>query len=1155
MKILELNLTAFGHFTNTSLDFSAGNPGLHLIYGANEAGKSTTRRAITQLFYGISERSADAYLHNNDQLRIGARLQRDNGEQLYCYRRKGRKNTLLDANHTPLNEYLLQEWLSGLNEAQFTALFCFDHEQLRQGGEDLLNGGGDVGESLFEAGSGSLKLHELLTELDEEASQLFKARGSKPRLNQTIKTYKTACQRIKSNSLSAHSWQQQAQALEEARQQHTTLTQQLQSVRAAQNRLERIQRTRPLLQRHQELQEELQGLDEVVLLADNASTKRIETHTALRTAQTQAHNSRQTLTELQQHLNGLTIPEKLLAHKTTIDSLRERYGSHLKANHDLPGVRTQMRTVEQTAAELLSQIYPDKRLDTVAQLEITHQQRERLKQLTASYPALREKQASLSERLEKITQQHAQQVNALDSLPEPADLSELQAALNRALKQGELEDSLAAEDQAVRLLTVKLDVGLKQLGLWQGSLEALEQANLPGMERINSYERRFQELDNDRQRIKDRLLEARQHYSRATQKIDALRWAGTVPTEEDLAKARQSRQQQWQTLKHTQPTAAMFQSFEEALLQADEIADRLRREAHRVAEQANLLAERDNALREQEQYKQKWHASTDLLAKLQDEWEECWKPLQIKPWAPAEMRNWLTECLHLRQQVSVLREKRQHLETKQHLIASLCHDLSQALAQLPQGLMPLTRLADLIEQAQACVAEVLQLTHQREDLQRQISNLTHEQQRLATALQQATDALEAWQADWLHALHPLQLAADTPPDIARSVLDTLDQVFNQLGKVHDLAYRVRRMEEDAEVFQTELDSLVQEIAPELVGESVEHIVPTLTKRLQQAEQDATQQAHLQQRVQAEQQRLATTTQAVQTHEAHLQALLEQAHCADLIDLEQAEQASDYKKRIQTQLSEVEQQLLEQGDGMPLSTLYDAAMAVDADRLPGDIQTHSEHIQTLEQERSELDQKIGELRTLLKQMDGNAEAAQAADEAQSALAEIQDLTDRYIEVQLAAMVLRKSIERYREQHQGPLVKRASELFEQLTLGRFCGLKTGYYGSHPQPVLLGLRDPSSEGIPTTGMSDGTRDQLYLALKLASIEHYLQQHPCLPLVLDDILVHFDDTRSAAALSILGQLSQHTQILFFTHHPHLLDIAATHVKTPHLFTHELNY
>ena len=231
MKILRLELAAFGLFTNKILDLSAGNPGLHILYGANEAGKSTMRRALSHVLFGIPERTLDAHFHANEQLRVGAHLRNSHGEELTCYRRKGRKNTLLDADNNPLDETDFQtRFLGGMNEAQFTALFCFDHEQLRQGGHDLLSGGA-VGESLFEAGTGSLKIHDILTELDKQKEELFKARGTKPLLNQTIKVYKDACKRIKDCSLSVNEWSEQAKKLDEAQQRHTHLTQQLQQLR------------------------------------------------------------------------------------------------------------------------------------------------------------------------------------------------------------------------------------------------------------------------------------------------------------------------------------------------------------------------------------------------------------------------------------------------------------------------------------------------------------------------------------------------------------------------------------------------------------------------------------------------------------------------------------------------------------------------------------------------------------------------------------------------------------------------------------------------------------------------------------------------------------------------------------------------------------
>jgi uncharacterized protein YhaN len=1208
MKILQLHLVAFGLFTDKTLDFSADKLGLHIFYGANEAGKSSLRRALTHLFFGIPERTQDAYFHANDQLRIGARLQGSNGEELICYRRKGRKNTLLDIHNKPLTEERLQTFLGGMKEAQFIALCCFNHELLRQGGEDLLNGGGDVGESLFEAGTGSLKVHDVLAELDKEKDELFKARGSKPLLNKTIRDYKDACKRVQDSSLSPNQWSDQAKKLDEAQQQHVQLTHQLQTLRASQHRLERIRRTRPLLQRHQELKTELANLAQVILLPDDAAAKHFEVKLALRTANAQEEQTRQDIAQLQNQINAIKIPEALLAQKATIDDLRGRLGSHQKAARDLPGVRTEMRTVEGEARALLRRIYPNLDLpDVETQLAVTNQQREHLKKLADKAPALHEKQRSIAKRLEDLTQQLAQYRSALEALPISPDLTVLRAALARACKHGNLEEIQAKDEHDVRWLMQRAEIGLKQLG-WTGNLESLEQAALPRMERIDSFDRRFNEFEIDRQRIKERLLEARQRNERSTQKINALSWAGEIPTEDVLAKARQARQKYWQQLKKSktkgkakgskdesnlslfgavneatpslfskqgsaqtlsfdedeaeQPTSTgrmkindLYQAFEEAMLYVDELSDRLRREASRVAEYSMLLAEQQSAQLEQEQQTRKWHNVETLITNLQTEWEDSWKSTSLKPWTPAEMRGWLNESLGLRQQASVLRDRHQQLQERQQLIAALCQELMQALTSLKTFVKGeiLTRLSDLIEQGDACMNEVTNLQRQRENLQLEINNLAREQQRGEAAQLQANEVLKRWQTDWAQAITPLHLPPDTPPEMARNVLNDLDHVLNKIDKANGLRRRVELMQRDAEVFRRDVAGLVQWIAPELVNEAAEQVVPELSNRLSQTEKDLTRSEQLQHRSHAEQQRLANASQQVQTSQAHLQALLEQAHCYDLAALETAEQASSHKKDQQRELVEVEQQLLEQGEGMSLADLANAAAAVDIDQLPGQLQSCQEQVQQLEQERSGIDQSIGELRTLLKQMDGNANAAQAADEAQLALAEMQHLSERYMQIHLAASVLRKSIERYREQHQGPVVKRTGELFQRLTLNSFCGLKTDYQGSSDQPILMGLRTPDSTGIPTTGMSDGTRDQLYLALRLASLERYIEQSSPIPLILDDILINFDDDRSKATLEILGELGQKTQILFLTHHPRLVELAQAAVPNENLIMHHL--
>ena len=78
----------------------------------------------------------------------------------------------------------------------------------------------------------------------------------------------------------------------------------------------------------------------------------------------------------------------------------------------------------------------------------------------------------------------------------------------------------------------------------------------------------------------------------------------------------------------------------------------------------------------------------------------------------------------------------------------------------------------------------------------------------------------------------------------------------------------------------------------------------------------------------------------------------------------------------------------------------------------------------------------------------------------------------------------------------------------------------------------------------MSDGTRDQMFLAFRLASIQHYSANAEPIPLIADDVLVHFDDERGLAALELFAEVGAETQVLLFTHHEAVAESAATLIK-----------
>jgi uncharacterized protein YhaN len=208
MRIDRLDLIAYGPFTDKSLNLSDGISGLHLIYGDNEAGKSTSLRALIAWLFGIPTRTNDNYLHLNPQLRIGGKLRLSGGKELEFVRRKGTKGTLLDpGNDAIIDDSILLPFLpGGIDETLFTKLYGIDHVRLVAGGQELLNQSGDLGQALFSAALGTTSLREILSELQNGAEELFKPRASTKFVNQAISSFKEAQKRIKDSCLPVAEW-------------------------------------------------------------------------------------------------------------------------------------------------------------------------------------------------------------------------------------------------------------------------------------------------------------------------------------------------------------------------------------------------------------------------------------------------------------------------------------------------------------------------------------------------------------------------------------------------------------------------------------------------------------------------------------------------------------------------------------------------------------------------------------------------------------------------------------------------------------------------------------------------------------------------------------------------------------------------------------
>ena len=256
-------------------------------------------------------------------------------------------------------------------------------------------------------------------------------------------------------------------------------------------------------------------------------------------------------------------------------------------------------------------------------------------------------------------------------------------------------------------------------------------------------------------------------------------------------------------------------------------------------------------------------------------------------------------------------------------------------------------------------------------------------------------------------------------------------------------------------------------------------------------------------------------------------------------LREAIARSDARRALQRDMAIAERTAAEGGDGLALGPLQAECAQEDPGQLPARLAELLAREEALVSDLGTASARRQAATAALQAIAGSADAAEAESRRQQALAAMAEAVERYVQVHTAARLLRWSIERYREVKQGPMLAAASAVFAQLTLGAFERLVVDF--EHEPPRLQGRRagdGPGGRLVDIEGMSEGTQDQLFLALRLAALDMHLDHAPALPFIADDLFINYDDARSVGGLRALAALSRKTQVLFLTHHEHLLPL-----------------
>ncbi len=1174
MKILRLDLRAFGPFTGVSLDLSRGREGLHLIFGPNEAGKSSALRALKQLLYGIPGQTADRFVHEYDKLRIGGTLRHVDGSELTFLRRKGNRRVLRAADdRAEIDESLLETFLAGVGKERFETMFGIDHDELVAGGRAIVEGKGEVGQLVFGAGTDLGRLRRFQKRLDEEWSALFKPRGENPPLNQALAEFQQAERDIGAASIKSEDWHAHRSALDEAIREKETIARSLADLQRRKARLERIQQALPDLGRRRELIADWDALAGEPILREDFAEERRQVEEELRSARKAGSTAEAELAEIASELESIDVPEPLLDESATIEALRLRLGGHLKEQVEVDRLRVELQTYRASIGAMLRELghdaTPDNLLERAESLRLTAAQRRRIQTLSQNRLALSIECDESTKAIDNLTRKSEAARAALEELEDLRDPEPLRQALRRAIRNGDLEEQVETARRELARMERQATSALRKLAPWSGGLVELEGQSVPSAETIDHFDAELADAAGVLTQIEAKLAEVAQERIEIDQRIEQLQLEQDVPDEEDLRAARAHRDEGWRLSKKqwlsgdADPESVrafagdldLASAFERSIEQADSIVDRLRREASRVAEKARLNASRHALQARLEDLEHQREAATARQRELADRWHAVWTPLGFCPLSPREMRAWHREHTKLSEKLDEIRDRREAVAELEARIQQLHGELGRLLAGLgePED-QEGESLAARIERGQQVVQEIQTLASSRDRTRKDVERFEAELSAAKANSVEARQKLEEWRVEWAESMALLRLRAEATTEEAMTVLERNATLFEMIDKAHQNARRIQIFEEEHQCLAADVRTLTDRMAPDLAEVSEIQAIERLNERLNAARAAKARRDDLEKRRARQQEEARTARAEIADASERLASLCREASCDDPAALDERQRRSDRRRAVEQELQAVHNRLRALAAGATIEEFVSDAAAIDSDAIAIEIHGLQDQIDREMERRGELDQSIGRERKELESMDEaarDARASEASVKSQHLLARIESQAIKYMQLRLASAVLRQAIERYRERNQGPVLGRAASLFATLTRGSFQGLRTEH-DDKDQTVLAGVRQDDTL-VFVDGMSEGTRDQLYLALKLASLEHHLDHNTPLPFVVDDILVNFDDDRALAALEVLAQLSRRTQVLFFTHHEHLIALAKEHLDPEMVFTHEL--
>ena len=1161
MRFQKLDLRCFGRFSGTEITFPSATADIHIIYGPNEAGKTTSLVAIEDVLYGIPARSPYGFLHSYQEMRISTSIE-SNDRVLEFVRRKRSKDTIVDQDGLPIEggEAALKKLLGGADREFFARLFCLSHARLKAGGAEMLDVADDLGQVLFAAGTGLSGLRATVHRLEKEANGLWTSRRASSKVyHQASAKLEAARQRVREQRISVHDWKQSQKKLKDARAEIATCQEQQREAAKKLKQLQRIRSVHSTIRKRQQLLADIEALGDVTLLPGDANKKYSVCEISFIKNSALLEDFKNRLTTEERELAEIQLEDDLVHRATEIKKLNDLRIEVRREREDLPKRKKEfanrLTSLTKLATEELGWKFsdPEQLIDRIPATSDV----ERVRLLLREHETLELKLQNSKEAFTEVETTLNDENVKLQDLGKPVEVAELAAELTVARNHSGIRELIKTAQNRIDELNLNERRLFCQLRPEVPDGTNLDSVIVPSERTIIQHRERLQDKARELLEVQNNLTTVQNQLEQDQAKLRHLAEVENVEKPEVLKEARTLRDALWELLKtrfikkrelSVQNTEAYERylndlpgSYEQAVAKVDDVTERRFARAHLAGEMTTLEKNIVDHQTRISQLKNAEKKSVRERERAQTEWEQAWTQLPVeKPRTPDDMLDWtknVSEIIDLRDKLRTQRQQLDEYEQSEHettcrVLSSLHKAGNHTDIKVDGDLRVLLTRADKFRE------EAESKNQRMDDLRESIRELENRVSRRQETVNEFEADRVKWKKRMKDALVKLGLENEEELLIISERVRVLDEMREHAKVARDLRdLRIAKIERDIEDYEQSAMKLLTEITPKFSRKELDAAVIELDKHREKTLRLHENYNKLLASVNQLRDQVNTAEQKLAVVWTDVQPYLDRIDTNDIEKLQAAIEQSDHLRQLQAQLKGFEETLEEQGNGLPIEDLEKECLDVDIDNLQVQIEQIERALEDSNKQMIQLTRIEHEARTAFNAMGGSDAAAQAEADCKAAVTEMQNSAERYLRVQASATLLRWATDQYRKDKQGPMLKRAGELFSTLTLNSFERLEVDF-DDKDKIILVGIR-PDNEKVQISGLSSGTEDQLFLALRLAAVEDYLKTAEAIPFVADDLFVNFDTDRAKAGIKVMQQLSERTQVLFYTHHSHLVELA----------------